>query len=89
LDLTLKGHEGPVNMVQFSSDEKFRGSASDDKSIRVWDRKAKKEAFILTGHSGGGPLMFAFPPREIPWHPVPKIGRSGCGISILNNFGPC
>ena len=46
--LTIRGHEDTVNSAQFSPDGKMIVSASDDKTVRIWDSQ--------TGLQFGAPL---------------------------------
>ncbi|MFC7218823.1 WD40 repeat domain-containing serine/threonine protein kinase [Streptomyces polyrhachis] len=50
--VTLIGHTGPVNSVAFSPDGSLLASASDDKSIRLWNIAAGTAEFIVIGHTG-------------------------------------
>src|SRR5215469_10494124 len=50
--LTVKGHTGFVNSVAYSPDGKRLASASDDKTVKVWDAQTGQEFFPLKGHSG-------------------------------------
>ncbi|MBD2610545.1 serine/threonine protein kinase [Nostoc punctiforme FACHB-252] len=48
---SLKGHSSDVNSVAFSPDGKTLGSASDDKTIKLWNLARKEEIRSLEGHS--------------------------------------
>jgi WD40 repeat protein len=47
----LEGHSSIVNSVAFSPDGKTLASASDDNTIKLWNRETGKEITTLTGHS--------------------------------------
>ncbi len=47
----LKGHYSDVNSVAFSSDGTTLGSASDDKTIKLWNLASGQEIRTLKGHS--------------------------------------
>lgn len=48
---TYSGHGGPVRAVVVSPDATRLLSASDDRSVRVWDTVARRPVFILVGHT--------------------------------------
>ncbi|MEH2069954.1 MAG: serine/threonine-protein kinase [Nostoc sp.] len=48
---SLKGHSSDVNSVAFSPDGTTLGSASDDKTIKLWNLATKQEIRTLEGHS--------------------------------------
>src|SRR5207244_2841901 len=43
--MDLKGHQDMINQLVLSSDEKFLASASQDKSVRVWDLSSMTEKY--------------------------------------------
>ena len=49
--VTLTGHTGNINAIQFSPDSQTLASASDDRTVRLWDVAAGKERMTLTGHT--------------------------------------
>ena len=49
---TLEGHSGRVNSVAFSPDGKLVASASDDRTVRLWDVVTGAALQTLEGHSG-------------------------------------
>ncbi|MBE8999310.1 serine/threonine protein kinase [Nostoc sp. LEGE 12447] len=51
LPKTLKGHSSDVNSVAFSPDGTTLGSASDDKTIKLWNLASGEEIRTLEGHS--------------------------------------
>ncbi len=49
-DKSLKGHSGRVNGAAINETGQFTLSASDDKTIRMWNIKEEKEEYTLEGH---------------------------------------
>ncbi|KAK0633843.1 WD40-repeat-containing domain protein [Immersiella caudata] len=50
--LTLRGHKSRVNSVVFSHDGSLIASASDDKTIQIWDSTTGAHQRTITGHGG-------------------------------------
>jgi WD40 repeat protein/MinD-like ATPase involved in chromosome partitioning or flagellar assembly len=50
---TLTGHTSRVNGCAFGSDASFVVSASDDKTLKIWDALSGRERFTLAGHADG------------------------------------
>src|SRR5262249_56436300 len=48
---TLAGHAGSVRGVAFSPDGKHLASASNDKTIKIWDAQAGQEERALSVHT--------------------------------------
>ncbi|MEG3988687.1 CHAT domain-containing protein [Microcoleus sp. S28C3] len=48
---TLGSHTGKVNAVSFSPNGKLLATASDDRTVRLWDASTGKQIQILTGHT--------------------------------------
>jgi WD40 repeat protein len=44
--VALRGHEGPVNALAFSPDDRHLASASDDGTARIWDLQTRKARVI-------------------------------------------
>jgi eukaryotic-like serine/threonine-protein kinase len=47
----LRDHTQHINDISFTADGKFLVSASDDRTLRVWDPAQGKEHRVLSGHS--------------------------------------
>lgn len=48
----LKGHEAPINTVQFSHQNNLILSASRDSSVRIWDPRIIENVTSIKAHSG-------------------------------------
>ncbi|HUG68926.1 MAG TPA: protein kinase [Pirellulaceae bacterium] len=47
----LRGHEGTVNCIAFSSNGKFIVTGSDDPTLKLWDARTGEQIHTLRGHS--------------------------------------
>ena len=70
---TLRGHEHIIPVVRWSPDGSRLASASEDRTIRVWDVDAGAEALILHGHTA--------PVWSVCWSPdgsrLASVGKDG------------
>jgi WD40 repeat protein len=51
--LFLRGHTGNVQGVTFSPDGTRIATASDDRTVKLWDAVTGQEVFTLRGHTAG------------------------------------
>ncbi|MDT5120922.1 MAG: hypothetical protein QOC96_404 [Acidobacteriota bacterium] len=47
------GHSSRITSLAFSPDDRLLASASDDKTVKLWDVASGREIRTLTGHIGG------------------------------------
>lgn len=48
----LRGHQGAVNAIAFSPDERLLASGGVDTTVRIWDTFTGKQIHVLEGHTG-------------------------------------
>jgi WD40 repeat protein/serine/threonine protein kinase len=48
--LTLRGHTGPLRSVAYSPDGKRLATASNDRTVRIWNAQTGKVLLTLSGH---------------------------------------
>ncbi len=67
----IEGHHGGVVAVGFSPDGTLLASASDDRSVRLWDTATGQAIATLEGHTGGV--------RGVAFSPDGRLLASGSG----------
>jgi WD40 repeat protein len=77
--LTLKGHLGEIQCLEFSSDGKLLATGSKDKTVKVWDLADGKEVHSLQGHRE--------PVRGLRFSPNGQRLLSAARFSILDLEG--
>lgn len=58
---TLTGHKETINSVAVSSNEKYVISASDDKTLMIWDIESRLSIGVLNGHTGPVASVLSIP----------------------------
>ncbi|MBD2208271.1 hypothetical protein H6G27_00095 [Nostoc linckia FACHB-104] len=58
---TLVGHSGEVNAVALTPDGKYVISASNDKTLKVWNWQTGQQLRTIKGHSGGVNALVLIP----------------------------
>ena len=69
--MVLFGHSDQINRMAYSSDGKTLATASDDKTVRLWDAATGSVRAILQGHSS--------PVDSVAFSPNAKMLASGAG----------
>jgi hypothetical protein len=74
----LTGHSSYVYCVAFSADGSRLASASEDRTIRLWDGRTGYHIMTLKGHAG--PVRsVSFSPRDSDLHQHPRINHTIMG----------
>ena len=72
---TLRGHEGQILKIAWSPDGQTLASASDDKTVGLWDTTKGKHLNFLKGHSGTV--------NSVTWSPDGQILASGSSDNTI------
>ena len=54
LEIDTGGHKAKIHEIIFSHDGRYLVSASEDKTLRVWDVKTGETVRVIRGETGGG-----------------------------------
>lgn len=71
---TLKGHENGISDVNWSKDGNYLATASDDRTVKLWDADTKQVVSTLGGNGEDGHGSFVF---SVDFNPQGSLLVSG------------
>ena len=76
--MTIQAHRKYVNIIRVSPNDKLIASASQDKTIKIWNSSDLQSVLTLSGHKKGV--------WDIAFSPYEKVLVSGSGDELIKTW---